>query len=1083
MTAAASTEAAIAERAERRQLTIMFCDLVDSVGLSTRLDPEDLHDVIAAYQHACARSIDQYIGYIARYVGDGVLIYFGYPEAHEDDADRAVRAALDLVQMVAKLNEELGSFPDLNLRVRIGVATGLVVVDEERSSVVDETGSVARSWSGVSVTGEAANLAARLQGLAGANEIVISVLTRKLAGEAFDYRDLGPQQLKGFSQPVSAYQVVGKRDISRLAARSAAPILFVNRDPEIAMLLASWQSASSGRGRVVVIAGEAGIGKSRIAAEAWRRIHQGAAARPAALWFQCSPYHVNVPLYPIVKELQRTAHVDWSAEPRENFDRLAAAVAEADAAEPHAVALLGDLLGLGVDDRFPPPSVGAAAKRALALDAVHGWLARRSTGESGIFIVFEDAQWADPTTKHLLGRIARWAADATAMVLVTLRTEKFAVGEFLDEIGLVSGALPHVHIREVRELDSADARRLANAAAGSRRLGNARLAAILARSEGIPLYIEELAKSVVASADLSSADGVDEGNVPNTLHDALMAQLDQLGEAKAVAQHAAVLGHDFSLPLLTAVAGRDADRLIVALHRLIAARIVVEHSSGLGLFGFRHALLRDIAYRSLLRRNRRRIHLRAAAALAENQGAGEGATDDLIARHYSLGENYAAAVPVRLRGANAAITRSAHEEALAMLRAAEQDLRKLKSGKWAAVELEIVLAQAVALRSLRGYAAPEVEERLLRARELCIASDDTKNRFNVEWGLFQCTLVQRDIARARRLAEGLFEHAERHPDRPLVDAWLARGMVAQTASEYVASKRFLETAVSLSRPETDRPHFFTHGQNPGLFSLAYLSRTLAYLGLFDQARASITRCLAIAARRAGDPGHLHSHVNVLVHAARVYNHCGDLATEKRFAKEALELAHRNHFAYYEAVSRCHLGWVAGSQGSLAEGIEMMRAGIAALEKTGTALASFQFLVMLTQLYIRAERWPEAATALNRLPQDSPRWSAELNRVRGEFLSLRPDPDLTAAEAAYRVALDTAQRLGAAVLILKSTLSLTEFLRRSARPQEAHDVLAAGLMALPEGQDTPDMQRAKWLLERLSQAESDNGATKGERRNG
>ena len=225
-----------------------------------------------------------------------------------------------------------------------------------------------------------------------------------------------------------------------------------------------------------------------------------------------------------------------------------------------------------------------------------------------------------------------------------------------------------------------------------------------------------------------------------------------------------------------------------------------------------------------------------------------------------------------------------------MLHAATDDLRKLKGGRWAAVELEIVLAQAVALRSLRGYAAPEVEERLLRARELCIACGDTKNRFNVEWGLFQCTLVQRDIARAQRLAEGLFEHAERDPDRPLVDAWLASGMVAQISAEYAASKRFLETAVSLSRPETDPPHFFTHGQNPGLFALSYLSRTLCYLGLLDEARASIGRCLAIAARRASDPGHLYSYVNALVHAARVYNHCGDLAAEKRFAEEARDIA-------------------------------------------------------------------------------------------------------------------------------------------------------------------------------------------------
>jgi tetratricopeptide (TPR) repeat protein len=251
-------------------------------------------------------------------------------------------------------------------------------------------------------------------------------------------------------------------------------------------------------------------------------------------------------------------------------------------------------------------------------------------------------------------------------------------------------------------------------------------------------------------------------------------------------------------------------------------------------------------------------------------------------------------------------------------------------------------------------------------------------------------------------------------------------MVAQIAAEYAASKRFLETAVNLSRPETDPPHFSTHGQNPGLFALSYLAHTLCYLGLLDQARATIGHCLTIAARRAGDPGHLYGHVNALVHAARVYNHCGDLAAEKRFAEEAQEIARRNHFAYYEAVSRCHLGWVVGCHGSLLEGIEIMLAGLAALEKTGTSLALSRFFLMLAQLYIRAGRWWETALALDRAPQGNPRWDADVERVRGEFLSLRPDADPAAAETAYRASLEIARRQGAALPIFKSSFSLTEF---------------------------------------------------------
>jgi class 3 adenylate cyclase/tetratricopeptide (TPR) repeat protein len=1070
MTGATSSEAPLVQRAERRQLTIMFCDLVDSVGLSTRLDPEDLRDVIAAYYHACARSIDFYKGYVAHYLGDGILIYFGYPEAHEDDAARSIRAALGLVRTVAGLSGEFASFPDVDLRVHIGVATGLVVVGDEQAGGFEEMGGV---------TGEAVNLAARLQALAEPNSVVVSAATRKLAGEAFDFRDLGPQELRGFSRPITAYQVVGEREISRLAARSTTSTPFFGRGAEIAMLLDSWRSAAFGCGQVIIIAGEAGIGKSRIAAEAWRRICQGAASLPTILSFQCSPYHVNEPLYPVIKRLRHTMELDSSAEPHENFERLVNAIAEDGVDEPHAVALLGDLLGLTADHRFPQPSASATVKRDLTLDAVHRWLARRAERGSGIFIIFEDVQWADPTTRHLLGRIARWAGDAPAMLVITFRTERLAAENLPDKIGLAEGVPPHVHICELRELDPAEARQLANATAENQPLGDARLAAVLARSEGVPLYIEELVKSVIAGAELSPVDDADESGVPNTLQDALMAQLDQLGEAKAIAQHAAVLGHDFSLPLLAAAVNRDVRELVGALRRLIAARIVIEHPAGVGLFGFRHALLRDIAYRSLLRRNRRQIHLRAAAALADMQPADDGVTDDLIARHYSLGQNYADAVRFRQHGANAAIARSAYEEALAILRAAASDLRKLKGEQWLPVELDLTLSQAIALRSLRGYAAPEVEEQLLRGRELCIAYGDTRNRFNVEWGLFQCKLVQREIAGAQRLAEGLFEHAEHHPDRPLVDAWLASGMVAQVTANYAASKRFLENAVSLSRPETDPPHFFTHGQNPGLFALSYLSRTLCHLGLLDQARASIGRCLAIAARRTGDPGHLYSHVNALVHAARVYNHCGDLDAEKCFAEEARDIARRNHFAYYEAVSHCHLGWVTGSQGSLVEGIDMLQAGLAALEKTGTSLALSQFFLMLAQLCIRAGKWREAIAALNRVPRGNPRWLADLNRVQGELLSLCPIPDPAKAESAFRVSLDIARRQGGALMIFRSTLALAEFLRRSTRRKEAREVLDEGLAALPEGHDTSDAQRAKRLLEWLSQAARDGEVAAGE----
>jgi tetratricopeptide (TPR) repeat protein len=387
----------------------------------------------------------------------------------------------------------------------------------------------------------------------------------------------------------------------------------------------------------------------------------------------------------------------------------------------------------------------------------------------------------------------------------------------------------------------------------------------------------------------------------------------------------------------------------------------------------------------------------------------------------------------------------------------------------AAVELDLVLAQAIALRSLRGYSAPEVEERLLEARELCSVCADNSNRFNVEWGLFQCTIVKRDIEAARQLAAGLFEHARRHPNVPLVDAYLANGMVAVNAGEFETARRFLEKGVCLSRPETDQPHFFAHGQNPGLFCLSYLARTLCFLGYLDCCRAVMNRCLSIASNRAHDPGHTYGYVNALMHAVRVYNLCGDLDAEERLAKETNEISRRNHYAYYEALSTCHLAWVAGARGFLSEGIDRMIGGLAALEQTGTSLALPGLYVLLAQLYIRAGQWDEASNVLQMAvgARGHAVWDADVERVRGDLLSLRSDPDLSAAETGYRSSLTIARHQGAGLLEFKAGLSLARLLRSLHRREEGFEILSACLEKVHGELGTADARHARMLINDLT----------------
>jgi tetratricopeptide (TPR) repeat protein len=587
----------------------------------------------------------------------------------------------------------------------------------------------------------------------------------------------------------------------------------------------------------------------------------------------------------------------------------------------------------------------------------------------------------------------------------------------------------------------------------------------LEKSGGLPLYVEELTKSFLETREAPDGQGNARRRafaVPHTISDALMARLDQIGAAKEIAQHAAVIGQEFSSGLLARITTHSPDQLTPYLNSLVESGIVTRSESGADTYQFRHALIRDIAYHSLLNRARREIHLKIATELAHPATAAVGATDDLIAQHFSLGGAHRQAIDFWRRGASDAIARSAHEEALGMLNSGFEDFRRVQGNDTATLELELVLAHSMALRSIRGYSAPAFQEQLLRARGLCEATGSNEKRFNVEWGLFQHSIVRGDIDEAGRIAATLFELAERHPGRPLVDAYLANGMVAFSRGEFERARELFERGLELGSPETDEPHFLTHGQAPGLFCLSYLAHTLCFLGYLDRAKAAIARSLSVAAARAHEPAHLYGYVNALTFAVRVHQFCGDVAEEKRLLRQIADIARRNHYTYYESLTRCHLGWTVGAEGRLTEGIDQMVEGIAALELAGTVLPLPGFYILLCELYIRAHRLPEAEDALARAIDTSglSRWGADIERLRGDIALARQQPDLAAAEAAYRASLAIADRQSARLLALKAGLRLAGVLQRTDRSREARDILAVCLVRLPASADSDDVQRAR-----------------------
>jgi tetratricopeptide (TPR) repeat protein len=403
-----------------------------------------------------------------------------------------------------------------------------------------------------------------------------------------------------------------------------------------------------------------------------------------------------------------------------------------------------------------------------------------------------------------------------------------------------------------------------------------------------------------------------------------------------------------------------------------------------------------------------------------------------------------------------------------MLVSAFDDFRSLGDVGSPSLELDLVLAQATALRSIRGYSAAEVRERLVRARDLAQITGSGEKRFNIEWGLFQHSIVRADSDEAHRIASSLYELAERHPERPIVDAYLADGMVAFSLGEFERAREMFEKGLELSNPETDEPHFLTHGQNPGLFCLSYLAHTLCFLGYHDLAKSAIGRSIAIAQARAREPAHIYGYVNALTFAVRVHQFCGDIASERQLAEKIVDISKRNHYTYYEALSSCHLGWVTGAEGRLSEGIDQMVGGIAALERAGTILALPGFYTLLAELYIRARRLSEADAVLSQAVNLHGLliWGAEIERLRGDILLSWPRPNLDAAESAYRASLTIADRQNARSLMLKAGLNLSRVLQRTGRPHEAREILEGCVARLPDGFNSEEAQSARMAISAL-----------------
>jgi class 3 adenylate cyclase/tetratricopeptide (TPR) repeat protein len=1033
--------------AERRQLTVLFCDLVGSTALSAFLDPEDYRSIIAAFQKACATTIARFDGFLAKYMGDGVLAYFGYPRAHEEEASRAVRAGLALVEDVTRVALPDGLDP---LHARVGIATGLVVVGD-----LIGTGSAQEQ----SVAGETPNLAARLQTLAPPNGVLIAPSTRRLLGSEFQFADLGLQDLKGFAAPVRAWRVLGTRAVeSRFEARGSGGTPLVGRTEELGILTRCWEQVSDGGGQAALLSGEAGIGKSRLVRGLLDRVQSEAHAR---VQHQCSPFFSNSPLHPFIEQIERDAGFQNEDTPEERLAKLEILLAQATDDVGFIAPLFATLLTIPMRERYPPSTHDPQQQKQLTVEALAKYLLGR-TRLQPLLIVVEDVHWADPTTLELLQLLIDRVSSGRALLLITFRPE----------FSVKWQGRPHVTLISLNRLARRHTTELAKGIAGGAGLPDEVFNQILERTDGVPLFIEEFTKAVLEGSRAEAGSGTARSgpmsfSIPATLHDSLMARLDRLPAAKVAAQQAAVIGREFTYRMLTTVSQQSEPKLREALQHLVSSELVfIRGAPPEATYTFKHALVRDAAYESLLKSRRQELHARIAAVLERDYPDVTTRQPELIAYHLSEARLAERAVTYWQWAADAAASRQAHQEAIAHCSRGLEMVGLIPDRKQREQhELRLQARFGNSAISVSGWGAAEVAKALYRARELCRETGDSSLLHPILAGLFAFHVVNAELSTAERLGLELLTWGETHNDRiPLVDGHKTLMHVRYKLGKFEAARKHFERGMSLYQESPWPEMTAEHLDDPGSQLLFYGACVLWVLGYPDRARQAAADAITLGRQR----GH---HLS-LVHSVYIAGHLSELMDDwesvQRSNRETIALSTEWGLSgILEPVARRER-LVAVALHCDPEQMEYKR------RHPQPGFARSLHDAVLARAYGRRGE-PEEGL---RILEGTPAWAdetgsrffdAEVYRTRAELLLLTNRPD--EAEQSYYKALETAREQKARMWELHAACGLARLWRDQGHPAEAHDLLAPIYSWFSEGFDTRDLQAAQVLLATLSMSPS------------
>jgi class 3 adenylate cyclase/predicted ATPase len=1054
-----TTNVSSEDHAERRQVTVMFSDLVGSTALSARMDPEDLREVISSYQKCVAETVQRFGGFVAKYMGDGVLVYFGYPQAHEDDAERAVRAGLDLVAAVGALKTHAP------LQTRVGIATGLVVVGDLIGFGASQEQAI---------VGETPNLAARLQGIAEPNSVVIAESTRKLVGNLFELNDLGAQDLKGIAGPIRAWVATRPSSVdSRFEAMHASGVTeLVGREEELDLLLRRWSKAKAGEGQVVLLSGEPGIGKSRLTAALLERL----AAEPhTRLRYFCSPQRTDSAFFPIISQMERAAEFTHSDTAQAKLDKLDALLALNSTPRNDAV-LFAEMLSLPNDGRYPVLELTAQQRRQKTLEALHAQV-ETFARKNPVLMIFEDAHWSDPTSLEAFGRAADRIATLPVLLLITFRPEFEPpwIGQ------------SHVTTLTLNRLTRREVDAMIDRVAGNKLLPTRIRQDIIERTDGIPLFVEEMTKAVLEAENQSAAERTVAAipppavAVPATLQASLMARLDRLGRAKEVAQIGAAIGREFSHAMLAAVTRKPEAELKSAFDRIVAAGLlsrqgVPPHATYL----FKHALVQDAAYGTLLREPRRALHARIGDTLESDFTDIAESQPEVLARHCTEAGLIEKAAGLWGKAGQRSLARSALVEAVEQITRALAQIATLPTTPaLRRDEIKLQVALITPLMHVKGYSAPETKAAGERARLLIEQAEalgeppeDPLLLYSILYGFWVANLHAFNGDVVRELAEQFLALAEKQGATvPMMIGHRLMGPSLLFTGDFAESRAHLDCAFALYDPVEHRALATRFGSDPGVTILSFRSWALWILGYPEAALTDAEQAL----QDAREIGQAATSMVPLSVAASTHLWCGNYAVASSLVDELMLLAGEKDAAFWKAIATLLQAQLFVLTGKASTAVQTIPPGLTTLQSTGATTYIPRHLSYLARGYADLGRFDDAWRAVEKaiaaVRTTKERWClAETYNIAGEIALLSPKPDAAKAQSYFERALAVACQQQAKSWVLRAATSLARLWRSQGKVQQAREMLAPVYGWFTEGFDTRDLKEAKALLEELASCE-------------